>query len=548
MLSEQASEARETADRLRTALAKRDENSLSPDEVKALQREVWREQRRSAVRQDMSIHTQSLLTKICSPIAETPPPLAQPAPPITRAEANLQKFLQQSPTHRIFPPNRSPTQSAPLVRRKTISQVQPMQLRSTALELALRSPVDMHSRSLSLDSPDPRRSSASTDVTCVSEVASERTTVVPQLQLTIRRNLTVKGPPSPSPLSPGPGGIVSIEAQAPPRPRESLIAEVGQVPLPDYAVDLLEDLVASSLDVALSPLSPSPLVVRAPTYPYIEAQPRASSSLPDFLRFRATQPQEDQNMPSARPSSPPSRPPSLILDRLLNKPDIPSMSPSPPFSFSNASSSSWSPVPSPTPGNALSPPPAARRRPGASEAQQKRRSSAGSTQSLYVPSTSRFSSLRLSTPSLFAVPETDALGGSGAGPSDPLSRPQSSMSSYAPLDSPEAVLERRYGSTYAYPYGANDDGDRICAPGETDAEGYRDEEGEGHGNATTGSVRRRFTSFRRRRFNSDSSVRVGAPASGNPDGEGDPAQAQTSGSDGVGMFTRVRRRFSARAK
>ena len=518
MLSEQANEAQASAKKLRACLAKKEESGLTPEEVKSMQREAWLEERRGAVRQDQSTHTQNILTQLCSPITETPPPLVESPSAMSKTEANLQKFLQRSPTRVGFSARKTASSPALAQRRKTISQVQPMQLRPSALELALRSPVELNPRRNSLDGQYMRRQSVSTDVTCVSENSSERTAVVPRLKLATNRNLK---PPisSPSPLSPGPGGSVRIETPAQrPRPRDTLLAEVGNVPLPDYVVDLLEDLVASSLDVTLPALSPSPLAVRAPPYPYgapPDSPRRVSLSMPDFSRVDLDEPPLPLPPP---PLEPRYRPPSLIIDRLLNRSDATSTSlsmsasPSPPYS--HASSASWSPAPSPVPAPS-------RRRSGTASSHRR----ASTTQSLYVPPQSRFSSLRLSTPSLVAVPEAD-VAHAGTCPA----RPQTSMSAYSGrvLDSPEAGLDREYGSGAGHGRGHGEDDDE-------------DARGDGDG------VRRRFSmaSFRRRRFNSEGNVRAAADEREELHDAQSVRQAFPGDADG-GVFARVRRRLTGR--
>ncbi|KAI0671914.1 hypothetical protein C8Q78DRAFT_953848, partial [Trametes maxima] len=379
MLSEQARDAQACAERLRACLA---DKELSLEELKALQRERWLEERKSNSRQSQSAQARDLLTKLSSPIREETPLFDSPSA-MSRREANLARFLRRSPTRVVFPLMRSPSVSpvSPF-RRETISQVRPMRLRASAMELALRSPLRVHTRSKSLDSGHSRSNSESTDATFVSQGSSGQTTVAQA------SSPPLKGlPPSSPPLLPHTmkgdvDGVVSIAALAKLRPRDELLAEVGDVSLPDYAVDLLENLVASSLDISLHEIATAD---RTP------AKHVHSESSPD-IAFPSPSPADDT--PPAGPSTP-----LRTLGRQRSQSDVP-LSPT------------FPPTTSPSP----------RRRAGASPKPSFR-------QSLLVP---KFSSLRLSSPSLVPVPE----GSSG----DAHSRPQSSMSGFPHVfDSSSAV-------------------------------------------------------------------------------------------------------------
>ncbi|EJF64702.1 hypothetical protein DICSQDRAFT_178316 [Dichomitus squalens LYAD-421 SS1] len=416
ILSEQARDAQACASKLRARLAEKGSKSLTREELEALQREYWMEEHRSVARKIQCEETKGLLTKLSSPISEVPPPLVVASPPLTRQEANLARFLQLSPTRIDLPRSRSTLTSPTLTRRKTISHARPMRLRPSALDLALLSPIQSHRRrSRSFDATHSRRNSGSTDATFVSEHSSEQSTVA-------LPPAPVKSPSYPvlSELD----GVIRIAKMASRRPLETLLAEAGDIAIPEYAVDLIEDFAASpiSVDTMLSPVvfsrSPStlfsPMSPRSQPPPQLEMpslsaledrDPRRSLSMPDFSHFAM----EDEEPPKfnspvrapSRPSSPPSLPrPSSrtgnIIDRLR----------------------------SPAAGNGT---PVVPRRPATANACL--RSTA--TQSLHASSI-RFGSLRLSSPSLMTVPESDV---------DPLQRPQSSMSGYG-YASPEAVLER----------------------------------------------------------------------------------------------------------
>ncbi|KAI0694639.1 hypothetical protein C8T65DRAFT_758768 [Cerioporus squamosus] len=437
ILGEQARDAQACAIKLRQAV--KNQKGLSPEEVKLLQRECWLEERRSSARKDQSAQTRDLLTKLCSPISEVPPgpPLVESPNPMTQREVNLAKFMQLSPTRITFPMHSRSFSTSPVIRdrRQTISQVRPMRLRASALDLALRSPISVHRRSKSVDGNHSRRGSNSTDATLVSDESNEQTAVARQAEFNL------KPPHSPNLL--GLNGVVRIEKTGSPRPRDSLEAEVGDVPLPDYVVGLLEEMVAD--DVTLPaliipsstapadqfpsplPLSPSPVFART------------SLSMPNFTLFDHDETASRSSTPTS--PSPPSRPPSRILDRLRSQPDIRAAA-----TAAATPSAPTPPHPRPTTANA--------------------HLRASVTQSLHNPLDSsgssmfKFSSLRLTSPSLVTMPESDT---------DLESRPQSSMSGYI-FESPETVLERKRGRT----------------------------------------IKRRFSlrSFRRQRFGSEGNVRI----------------------------------------
>ncbi|PIL29835.1 hypothetical protein GSI_08042 [Ganoderma sinense ZZ0214-1] len=483
LLSDQARDAQACAARLRARLEGTDSKSLSPDELKTLQHEYWMEEHRSAARKHQSEKTRDLLTKLSSPIREVPPPLSA-IPSSTHQETNLARFLRLSPTHVDLTHSRSPSTSPNLLgRRKTISQMRPLRLRSSAMDFALRTPIqERPRRSKSLDGTHTRRNSNSTDATYVAEDASEQTALALPLG-------SLKTPPSPD--SSRTDGFVRIEGSVSRRPRHVLLAEVGDVTIPDYAVDLIEDFAASPVSVTttLSPVfapespttvgSASTPSVVSPVSPFTQSRShqfrlkapslgaiedgfsRASSSMPDFSDFTlgerpsTTEPSYGRgNGSRTGDRSPPPRPSSRagsILDRLRSLPTEAS---------SPTANSSTSPSSRPTT-------PFLHRRPPTANATVR----ASATQSLLLPMR-KFGSMRgVTNPSLVTVPEAE-----------PIERPQSSMSSYG-FPSPETILEHRMA------------------------------DGEG----TTGSKGRfAMALFTRRRFNSASSDSV---ATGNGRGE-----------------------------
>ncbi|KAI0636259.1 hypothetical protein C8Q77DRAFT_1052620 [Trametes polyzona] len=366
-LSEQAQDARACAERLRTCLANRE---LSPEETHALQRARWLEEHKCNSRQAQSARTRQLVLKLSSPIKEEAPLFESPRA-MTRQEANLAHFLQRSPTRIAFPTSHYSPTSPVLHHRKTLSQIRPLRLRASAMELALRSPLRTHGRSRSLEGRHSRSNSASTDATYVSQDSSGQTAVA--------RTSTLRSKPSPafSPLTlvDEDGGTISIEKLAALRSRDELLAEVGNVTLPDYAVDLLEDLVSTTLDISLQEIEP------------VEGAAATSAGSTSDIPLVYLTPE-----PATLPHP---------LGRLRSQSEGPV---SPSVSRTAPSSTARS---RPTP-----------------------RSGTSFRHSLAVP---KFSSLRLSSPSLVPVPEIQ--GGSTH------DRPHSSLSGRCVLDSSSAILE-----------------------------------------------------------------------------------------------------------
>ncbi|KAI0833682.1 hypothetical protein BC628DRAFT_1307940 [Trametes gibbosa] len=366
-LREQARDAQACAERLRACLASKD---LSPDEVSALQRARWLEERKSSARQAQSAHTQDLMAQLSSPVEESP--IFQSPYSMTRREANLSRFMQRSPTRITFLPTRNPPVFPVLSRRKTLSQVRPMRLRASAMDLALRSPMRTHARSRSLDGSHSRSNSDATDATCVSQGSSGQTAVAQTSLPQMKTSASI------SPFSCDDNGIIRIEKLAAPRPRDELLALMGDVPLPDYAVDLLEDLVASSMDISLQEITVADGTSAIP-----------SGSTPDIASSPAY---EEPLVFSTHPRA---------SSRIRSQSDI--------------TSSSYSPSPSSS----------AHPRPAVSSP-----SKLSFRHSLAFP---RFSSLRRSSPSL--VPVTESADSEG------YSRPHSSLSGRFVLDSSSVFHE-----------------------------------------------------------------------------------------------------------
>ncbi|KAI0775026.1 hypothetical protein BD413DRAFT_471821 [Trametes elegans] len=244
MLSDQARDAQACVERLRGCLS---DGDLPPDEHRSLQHERWLEEHRYSARRDLCSRAREVLEKMASPVQDKAVMFESPTA-MTRQEANLATFMQRSPTRLCCPSTRSPTVlPATAYRRKTVSQVRPLRLRASAMDVALRAPLRIHTRSRSLDGGHSRSNSAASDATFVSQGSSGQTAVtrpsIPQLKASL--------PLSPPPFLDDGSGFVNIKTAASLRSKEELLAEVGDVPLPDYAIDLLEDLVASSLDISL---------------------------------------------------------------------------------------------------------------------------------------------------------------------------------------------------------------------------------------------------------------------------------------------------------
>lgn len=493
MLSDQARDAQACAAKLRARLGSTGSKSLSPIELKTLQHECWMEEHRSAARKDQSEKARELLMKLNSPVGEIPAPLSATPPgrSMTRQETNLARFLYISPTHVDLTQSRHPTtRPTPLTRRKTISQIRPLRLRPSAMDLALRTPIhERPRRSRSLDGTHSRRSSSSTDSTFVAEDASEQTALALPLA-------PLKAPSSPD--SSRTDGFVRIEGMVSCRPRHVLLAEVGDVTIPDYAMDLIDDFAASPVSVStvLSPVfspespvvfTPSPTVV-SPVSPFTQSRlpqyhlkaaslgaiedgfTRASSSMPDFSDFTLVERPSTAELGSPiGDSSPPPRSSSRtgsIIDRLRNPPTVS--------------------IPSPSSGAATTP--FLHRRPPTANATIR----ASATQSLLLPMR-KFGSLRGTAPSLVTVPEAE-----------PVERPQSSLGAYG-LPSPETILEH----------------EEVDEMGKTGSKG-----------------RFAMTLFTRRRFNSASSDSIAMQ--GRSAAEGGEEEGRSSG-----VLLRVRKKLSA---
>ncbi|KAL7279339.1 hypothetical protein ACG7TL_007180 [Trametes sanguinea] len=262
ILSEQARDAQACAERLRACLA---DQELSPEEFKALQRARWLEEHKSRARTNQTLQAQALLSQLSSPVSahadddSSGPVLCNSPSAMTRHEANLARFLQYSPTRVSFPGSHaggppSPLSPAVAYRRETISQVRPMRLRPSAMELALRSPLQlgMHGRSRSLDSGGHSRSNSDTtdsDATVVSRGSSGLTTVA------ATSSVPEAKAPSPVLRATGDEGTATIEKVEMLRSRDELLAQIGDVPLPDYAVNLMHEFISSSVDVSLNEMS-----------------------------------------------------------------------------------------------------------------------------------------------------------------------------------------------------------------------------------------------------------------------------------------------------
>ncbi|KAH9847539.1 hypothetical protein C2E23DRAFT_765181 [Lenzites betulinus] len=243
-LREQARDAQACAERLRVCLANKE---LSREEVSALQRARWLEEHKSSARRAQSAQAHDLVAKLSSPVDESP--LFQSPNSMTRREANLAHFLQRSPTRVTFGPARNQSVSPVLNHRKTLSQVRPMRLRASAMDLALRSTLRTHNRSRSLDGSHSRSNSDATDATYVSEDSSGQTAVAQSALPHMKSSTSI------SPFFGDDNGTARIEKLAVPRPRDELLAEMGDVTLPDYAMELLEDLASSSMDISLQEIT-----------------------------------------------------------------------------------------------------------------------------------------------------------------------------------------------------------------------------------------------------------------------------------------------------
>lgn len=300
LLSIQAKEAKEEAARLRECLA--DRANVEPSEFEAMLRERWLADKREAETADkVRALEASLATLREGGHAATEPQVdaagAPRTPPRQKAKTNLALFLERSGTRVPLASRLAPGQHVVVAaqRRKTMHRVRSLRLRQSACTFAFQlgmarpparplSPAgslldDGASTSssvpgsplLSPRTPPPRSSPSKS----VDAPISPRSPLTP----TKASSRLVPLPPSASdaPESPWQDGFADILLPSSPRSRADLLAQIeaDDSGVPAYAVDLLDALVASELDVSL----------RAPTHahpPPPHTPPRARHESESF--------------------------------------------------------------------------------------------------------------------------------------------------------------------------------------------------------------------------------------------------------------------------
>ncbi|KAH9838543.1 uncharacterized protein C8Q71DRAFT_847269, partial [Rhodofomes roseus] len=272
MLSTQARESKEQAARLRECLA--DRANMEPTEYESMLRERWLADKRET---DMS-NAVRILEASLTALRETshrPHAPEEAAAGESRmsprkhakAKANLALFLEQAGTRVPLASRLAPGQHVVVAAqwRKTMHHVRSLRLRQSACALAfMQHPAPAHTRPLSpagsLDERSPKFSPASP--------ASPRTPPLPGTPSkgALASSRSPKTPPryssrlvphpqspSDSPSSPWTAGFADILLPDSPRSRADLLSQVeaDDPGVPAYAVDLLDALVASELDVSL---------------------------------------------------------------------------------------------------------------------------------------------------------------------------------------------------------------------------------------------------------------------------------------------------------
>ena len=281
LLGLQAKEAKEEAARLRECLA--DRVNVGPSEFGAMLRERWLADKREAETVDKVLALEaSLATLREGGHAATEPEVdASGAPrttPRQKTKTNLALFLERAGTRVPLTSRLAPGQHVVVAaqRRKTMHRVRSLRLRQSACTFAFQvgmarptarpfSPASSlldDGASSSSSAPGSPLLSPRTPPPPSTPSRSVAASTSPRLPLTLPKSSSrlVALPPSASdaPGSPWQDGFADILLPGSPRSRADLLAqlEADDPGVPAYAVDLLDALVASELDVSL----------RAPTH------------------------------------------------------------------------------------------------------------------------------------------------------------------------------------------------------------------------------------------------------------------------------------------
>lgn len=280
LLSEQAKQAKEQAARLRRCLA--DRANVEPSEFEAMLRERWLVDKLEA---EMTGKVRALEASLATLREGVPGAGGDIAgPPRTslrqKAKTNLALFLERMGTQVPLASRLAPGQHVVVAaqRRKTMHRVRSLRLRQSACTFTIqlrmtRSPAPSPAGSLLENgaplarsirgSPSlpprttPPPSTPSHGLATPSSPRSPRTPPKPPSRLAALPS------PSIAPASPWQDGFADILLPSSPRSHADLIAQIeaDDPGVPAYAVDLLDALVASELDVSL----------RAPTHAHAPA-------------------------------------------------------------------------------------------------------------------------------------------------------------------------------------------------------------------------------------------------------------------------------------
>ncbi|CCM03102.1 uncharacterized protein FIBRA_05222 [Fibroporia radiculosa] len=284
-LSAQARDARERATKLRACLADKvsDEvQKLGAGAYQAMLRERWMAERRCAAREEQARALQICLTQLTTTNVDgsslrgasnvSAATVAGRSPGLqTRRKTNLTHFLERSPTRTAFPhrSRASPVHHAiTSPRRKTISRVRSLRLRASACAFSMSHVNAHHTRA---DSQDDR---ADTPTLCDRSGSPPPSLAPAQPSMTSAAHDPRSLPPAQphtstlATMSPA-TGIAHIFAAAHPRTKAEILAQLAHDEhgaatsiIPGYAVDLLDELVATELDVSLRPVLPPPSTAR----------------------------------------------------------------------------------------------------------------------------------------------------------------------------------------------------------------------------------------------------------------------------------------------
>ncbi|OSX58906.1 hypothetical protein POSPLADRAFT_1075781 [Postia placenta MAD-698-R-SB12] len=270
LLRAQAQEASEQVAKLRDALDRRQAGAqadVAPEEWTAMQCQRWMAERRGIAREEHMRTVQTVLAALLAAREEHPQLQAETAQhtndastrPSLRRHTDLACFFERSPTRLAFPSRVGRhTPVATTQRRKVISRVRSLRLRAHACQFGSplkRAPADMdgppdksNSGASPPDSSEPAPTSPSSSRTTTSAMP-----VAPSTPCRAAKSGTLPSLPEHTPAH-NHAGTAAILPPDTPRSRAQILASLDSddAPIPQYAVALLDDLVASELDVTLA--------------------------------------------------------------------------------------------------------------------------------------------------------------------------------------------------------------------------------------------------------------------------------------------------------